>query len=122
MIMALNVHYGFAKLNKIRKKRALTVMFENDSLTERSEKFMKKMMHVVCSRKQSKEEMADGKLQNRVFTSYESFIDEKPFNGSIEHVLKHNYEADSQHASIEIRNEIKEKLRSAYRTVYNELF
>lgn len=116
--MVLKVHYGFARLNKIRKKRALTVMFENSVLTDRGEKFMKKMMNVVCSRDQSEEEIAEGKKQNRVFTTFESFIDEK-FNGDIEAVLEHNFQADSNHASIEIRNEIREKLRDAYKRVYN---
>ena len=118
----MKVHYGFAKLNKIKKKRALAVMFENDALTDRGEKFMKKMMYVVCSREQSEEEAKEGKLQNRVFTTFESFIKEKPFDGDIEAVLEHNFQADCNHASVEVREEIREKLRKAYRVVYSELF
>ena len=118
----MKVHYGFAKLNKIRKKRALTVMFENSGLTDRGEKFMKKMMHVVCSREQSKEEAEDSRYQNRVFTTYELFIDEKPFHGDIEAVLECNFQKDRNHASVEAREEIREQLRKAYRVAYSELF
>ena len=114
----MNVHYGFAKLNKIRKKRALTVMFENCALTERGEKFMKKMMHVVCLRRQTDAEVSEGKLQNRAFTSFEYFLDEKPFLGNIEHVLENNFIADENHATVEIREDIRVKLREAYKQIY----
>ena len=58
--------------------------------------------------------MADGKRQNRIFTEYSLFLDEKPINGSLEKCLLINSEADKNHVSKAMRERISEALRKAF--------
>lgn len=113
----LKVYYGWAKLGKIRKKRALSVMFENDAQgcrSDRGQRCLRTIQDTVIERYQTDEEMADGKRQNRIFTEYSLFIDEKPINGSLERCLLINSESDKNHVSKAVREKIAEALRRAF--------
>lgn len=114
---ALKVYYGWAKIGKVRKKRALSIIFENEKQGCRSDRGMRVLstiQNTVIERFQSDGEMADGKLQNRIFTEYSLFLDEKPINGSLEKILQINNEADKNHVSRAIRDRISEALRNAF--------
>ncbi|MGG7468704.1 hypothetical protein [Chryseobacterium arthrosphaerae] len=117
----LRVFYGVSKLNKILKKRALTVMFENDTcgLPEDNERKVSKWMHIVYVRFQTIDEKQDAIYRHKMFTTYQSFIDEKPWKGDFKAVLHNNYLADENHVSEKERLIIKEKLGHALRTFYD---
>lgn len=111
----LRVFYGWAKVNKIRKKEAISVVFEND--TQRDEKtmrFINKMMEVVYIRDQTDEEKFGIEKINRMFTEYSVFLSDKRFHGSLELALRSNSEDDRNNVSQEERELIKSKLRDHY--------
>lgn len=113
----LKVYYGWAKIGNVRKKRALSVMFENEMLgcrSERGQRCLRTIQDTVFERYQTDEEMTDGKSQNRIFTEYSLFIDEKPINGSLERCLFINSEADKNHVSKAMRERISEALRKSF--------
>jgi len=117
----LRVYYGVAKLNKIFKKKSLVVMFENctPGLAEERDKKVARWMHVVHIRSQTIEEKEDAIYKNRVYTTYNSFIDEKPWKGDWKAVLHNNFLADENHVSEKERLIIKEKLGQALRKYYD---
>lgn len=113
----LKVYYGWAKIGNVRKKRALSVMFENEKQgcrSDRGQRCLKTIQDTVFERYQTDEEMADGKRQNRIFTEYSLFLDEKPINGSLEKCLMINNEADKNHVSKAVRDKISDALRKAF--------
>jgi hypothetical protein len=113
----LKVYYGWSKIGNVRKKRSLSVMFENDAQgcrSERGQRCLKTIQDTVFERFQDEEEEKQGKLQNRIFTEYSLFLDEKPINGSLEKILQINSEADKNHVSQAIRDRISEVLRKAF--------
>ena len=112
----LKVYYGWAKINAVRKKRPLSVMFENDlsCRRDRGQRVLSATQDTVFVRYQDEEEMTDAKAQNRIFTGYDLFLDEKPFNGSLELLLESNSEADKNHVSKNMRERITEALRKAF--------
>lgn len=113
----LKVYYGWARIGGVRKKRALSVMFENEMLgcrSERGQRCLRTIQDTVIERYQTDEEMADGKRQNRIFTEYSLFIDEKPINGSLERCLLINREADKNNVSKDMSERISEALRNAF--------
>lgn len=113
----LKVYYGWARIGNVRKKRALSVMFENEMLgcrSERGQRFLRTMQDTVFERYQTDEEEKEGKRQNRIFTEYSLFLDEKPINGSLERCLLINSESDKNHASKAMRERISEALRKAF--------
>lgn len=116
----LKVYYGWSKLGKVRKKRSLCIMFENDlsCRKERGMRVLNTMMNSVIERYQDAEEAKEGRLQNRIFTKYELFLDEKPFYGSLSRLLSVNSEADRNHASKELRDRISDALRKAFTLEY----
>ena len=75
---------------------------------------MKTIQETVFERYQTNEEEKEGKLQNRIFTEYCMFLDEKPINGSLEKCLLINSEADKNHVSKTMRERISEALRKAF--------
>jgi hypothetical protein len=114
----LRVWYGFAKLTKKAvRKHELAIYFENE-YSHKNESWIEQKIHVVHVRNQTELESGDKVNSNRTFTKYGYFIDQKPFYGDIELVLDQNFKADSNHVSEEERSEIREKLRSAYYSVY----
>lgn len=113
----LKVYYGWARLGNVRKKRALSIMFENDKLgcrSDRGQRCLRTMQETVIERYQTEEEEKEGKLQNRIFTEYNLFLDEKPINGSLERCLFINSEADKNHVSKAMCDKIAEALRKAF--------
>lgn len=115
----LRVFYGWAKVNKIRKKEAISVVFENDSQREeRTMRFINKMMDVVYVRDQTDDEKKGVENAIRMFTEYSVFLSDKRFNGSLELALKSNSEADRNNVSEEERETIKTKLRDYFLTTH----
>ena len=113
----LKVYYGWSRIGNVRKKRALSVMFENDAQgcrSDRGQRCLKTIQETVFERYQTNEEEKEGKLQNRIFTEYCMFLDEKPINGSLEKCLLINSEADKNHVSKTMRERISEALRKAF--------
>lgn len=113
----LKVYYGWSRIGNVRKKRALSVMFENDAQgcrSDRGQRCLRTLQDTVIERYQTDEEMADGKRQNRIFTEYSLFLDEKPINGSLERCLLVNSDADKNNISKAIRDKISDALREAF--------
>lgn len=113
----LKVYYGWARIGGVRKKRALSVMFENEMLgcrSERGQRCLRTIQDTVFERYQTDEEEKEGKRQNRIFTEYSLFLDERPINGSLERCLLINSESDKNHVSKDMREKIAEVLRKAF--------
>jgi len=113
----LKVYYGWARIGNVRKKRALSVMFENEMLgcrSDRGQRCLRTLQDTVFERYQTDEEEKEGKRQNRIFTEYSLFLDEKPINGSLNKILQMNSDADKKHVSKEMRDKIAEALRKAF--------
>lgn len=113
----LKVYYGWARIGNVRKKRALSVMFENDAQgcrSERGQRCLRTIQDTVFERYQTDEEEKEGKRQNRIFTEYSLFLDEKPINGSLERCLLINSDADKNNVSKAVREKIVEALRRAF--------
>lgn len=113
----LKVYYGWARIGNVRKKRALSVMFENEMLgcrSERGQRCLRTIQDTVFERYQTDEEEKEGKQQNRIFTEYSLFLDGKPINGSLERCLLINSESDKNHVSKAMREKIAEVLRKAF--------
>lgn len=113
----LKVYYGWAKIGNVRKKRSLSVMFENEvqgCRSDRGQRCLQTIQDTVFERYQTEEEEMDARQQNRIFTEYCLFLDEKPIKGSLEKCLQINNEADRNHVSKAMRNRIEEALRKAF--------
>ena len=111
----LRVWYGWAKLNKIRKREAISVIFENGKQhPERTDNFIRKMQNTVYIRQQTDEEAKDAKGSNRMFTEYTIFMDDKAIRNSLDFALWVNNEADANNVSAKERAVIEAKLRTAY--------
>lgn len=113
----LKVYYGWAKIGNVRKKRALSVMFENEKQgcrSDRGQRCLRTIQDTIIERYQTKEEENEGRKQNRIFTEYSLFLDEKPINGSLDKCLLINNEADRNHVSKAIRDNISDALRKAF--------
>lgn len=113
----LKVYYGWARIGGVRKKRALSVMFENEMLgcrSERGQRCLRTIQDTVFERYQTDEEEKEGKQQNRIFTEYSLFLDEKPIDGSLQRCLLINSDADKNNVSKAVREKIVEALRRAF--------
>ena len=69
----LKVYYGWTRIGNVRKKRALSVMFENDAQgcrSDRGQRCLRTIQDTVFERYQTKDEEQDGRKQNRIFTPY----------------------------------------------------
>ena len=116
----LKVYYGFSKINKIQKREAIQVTFENEqgagSEGTRPGKTLRKLMNIVTERYQTEQEASDAPSHNRMFTSYFVFLDDKKINGSLKKALQVNSEADKNHISEKERKEIADKLKTSFIT------
>ena len=115
----LKVYYGWAKLGKVRKKEAISVIYENSvGVGEhyRMSKALKASQNSVYSRYQTNKEAEDAKLCNRIFTEFSVFMDDKHIAGSLERALKANSDADKNNVSSAERKKITELLRRAFLT------
>lgn len=113
----LKVYYGWARIGGVRKKPALSVVFENEMLgcrSERGQRCLRTIQDTVFERYQTNEEEKEGRQQNRIFTEYSLFLDERPINGSLEKCLQINNEADKNQISKVVREKIAEALRKAF--------
>lgn len=112
----LKVYYGWSRIGNVRKKRALSVMFENEiqgCRSDRGQRCLRTIQDTVIERYQTDEEEKEGSQQNRIFTEYGLFLDERPINGSLEKCLLINYEADRNHVTKAMRDRIADALRKA---------
>lgn len=106
--MALfRVFYGWAKINKIRKKEAISVIFENDGGFEKNDKKVKLYQNTVYTRFQTKDELKDAEQSNRTFTEYSIYLDDKQIKGSLKRALEVNFLADKNNVSEEVRKKIR---------------
>lgn len=115
----LRVWYGWAKLNKIRKREAISVIFENGKQSsERTDGFIRKMQNTVYVRYQTDEEAKDAVSKSRMFTEYNIFMDDKAIRNSLDFALWENSEADANNVSANERAVIEAKLRTAYMSAH----
>ena len=73
----LKVYYGWSRIGNVRKKRALSVMFENDAQgcrSDRGQRCLRTIQDTVIERYQTDEGMADGKRQNQIFMRISSWL------------------------------------------------
>lgn len=113
----LKVYYGWSRIGNVRKKRALSVMFENEiqgCRSDRGQRCLRTIQDTVFERYQTDEEEKEGKQQNRIFTEYSLLFDEKPVNGSLERCLLMNSESDRNNVSKAMRERISEALRKSF--------
>ena len=114
----LKVYYGWSKINKIQKREAIAVAFENEEgagwENSRSGKSLRKTMIVCYERYQTEEEMRDAPFQNRVFTVYNVFLDDKKIGGSLKKALADNASKDKNHVTKEEQKKITSALETAF--------
>lgn len=113
----LKVYYGWTKVNKIRKREAISVIFENESGAgehSRYSKTLHKLQDTVFVRYQTEDEAKDAAAHNRVFTEYSIFLDDKTINGDLQKALNANEEADKNNVSKEMSLEIRNALQRNY--------
>lgn len=111
----LRVFYGWAKVNKIRRKEAISVIFENDRGREGSTiRFISRMQKTVYVRDQTEKERIGADGSARMFSEYSIFMSDRKICNSLERALIVNFDADKNHLSIDERSAIKDKLRIAY--------
>lgn len=109
----LRVWYGWSKINKIQKKEAIEVIFEND-VCWRNEKAVSKWIKPVYCRYQTPEEAGDAKGAIRMFTVWYVFMDHKAVKWNLDAALRINYEADKNWVSESERKKIAKLLREDY--------
>lgn len=114
MAKLLRAFYGWAKINKIRKKEAISVIFENDGGFEKNEKKVKLYQNTVYTRFQTKKEMEDAEMSNRTFSEYSIFLDDKQIKGSLKKALEVNFLADKKNVAKEVREEIRRLLEKDF--------
>ena len=116
----LKVYYGWSKINAVRKKVSLSVVFENtlEARSERGQKTLSRIQETCYERFQDSKEMEQGSKQTRILTGYDMMFDDKHVDGSLNKILKANSEADKNHVSLTIRKEIEEALRTAFMRMY----
>ena len=115
-----NVYYGWSSINRIRKKVAISVIFENDDNyggLERRMKTVKRLQDTCYTRKQTVSEAEDGINCNRILTEYSMFLDDKQINGNLEKLLEANHQADINNVSEAVLIEIKEALRKSFKHI-----
>ena len=118
----LKVYYGWSKVNKIRKKVAISVVFENErniKFDERAQRTLRRLQDTVYERKQTIAEAEDGKKQNRIFTEYSLFLKDKPFFEDLDKLLDANRQADQYNVPEIELNKIEDALRKGFKKSEN---
>lgn len=113
----MKVYYGWAKLGKVRKKEAISVIYENSlgvGEHHRMNKALKASQNTVYWRYQTDKEAEDAKLSTRIFTEFSVFMDDKHIGGSLERALQANSDADKNNVSSAERKKIAELLRREF--------
>lgn len=114
----LRVFYGFRKLTpKIMRKPSILIIYEN-AFSYRNDSAIKRRIEIVHQRFQTDKESEDAETKNRMFSSYEYFINEKPWNANIEGILFDNFVAEENNVSLEEREVIRYKLREKISKFY----
>ena len=115
----LRVFYGWVKVGKIRKREAISVIFENDRMPEEKQmRSISKFQNTVFVRNQTDDEKLDAEHSNRIFTEYSVFLDDKAIKGSPQKALKANNVADRNNVSATVRKKIEDALRHAFMSVH----
>lgn len=110
----MKVFYGWAKLGKVRKREAISIIYENEvgvAGHHRMGKSLKTYQETVYERYQTDEEAKDSKFSNRIFTEFSIFLDDPKINGSLTRALYFNSMADKNNVSERVRKEIADKLK-----------
>lgn len=111
----LRVFYGWTKLNKVRKKEAISIIYENRKQNEEKvQRFISRAQNTVYVRNQTENEMKDGETSNRMFTEYSIRMDDRKIQGSLIRALNSNSEADKNNVSTKERKLIYDKLKTEY--------
>lgn len=113
----LRVFYGWAKLGKIRKREAISVIYENSvgvADHHRMGKLLSKAQHTVCWRWQTEGEAKDAESINRVFSEYSVFMDDKKIAGSLDAAIRANSLADQKNVCVAERTRIACELKKWY--------
>lgn len=115
----LKAYYGLLKLTKKAIRRpSIIVVFENGKSFKNVIR-INQMMKVLHIRNQTKQELIDAKVCNRMFTVYEMFLDDKKYNNDPEKAIEHNYMADKNHVSEQERIKIKKAIQSEIYAFYD---
>lgn len=70
----LKVYYGWAKIGNVRKKRSLSIIFENDlqgCRSDRGQRVLSYMQDTVIERYQTEAEEKDGRCNYELLFSYD---------------------------------------------------
>lgn len=111
----LRVFYGWAKLGKVRKREAISVIFENEALKEeKARRTVSMAQDTAYIRNQTDGEMKDSAGCNRCFTEFSIFLDDAYIKGDLDTALRINNEADKNNVQEKIRNDIETALRRMY--------
>lgn len=117
----LRVFYGWAKVNKIRKKEAISVIFENDRMPEeKTLKAIGKFQDTVYTRQQTDNEKMDAEHSIRMFTEYSIFMDDKEIKGSLKKALQINMDADRNNVGKKVLDEIAAQLHEHYMMLHRD--
>ena len=117
---ALKVFYGWSRINAVRKKISLSVVFENtlEARSKRGETTLSRIQETCYVRYQDEGEMESGRHASRIFTSFDLMLEDKPINGSLQRILQINSDADQYHVSAKEREKISEALKKAFLMKY----
>lgn len=111
----LRVFYGWAKLGKVKKREAISVIFENERQDERKvQRTISAAQETAYIRAQTELEANDAKNFNRRYTEFSIFLDDKKINGSVDAALRTNSEADKNNVKESERAKIADALKKMY--------
>lgn len=120
----LKVYYGWSKVNKVQKREAIAVVFENEQSAgwekSRSGKMLRKQMNICYEREQTELEMSDAPFHNRVFTTFYIFLDDRRIGGSLRKALSANSDADKNHVGDSERRKISQALEMAFLSLHRD--
>jgi hypothetical protein len=121
----LKVYYGVEKMNKIKHKPAICVLFENQSAfrfddkhTSYQERYVNRCMHLAYTRFQTAAEAAEAYKANQTFTGFSMFLDDNRFGNSLEKVLHFNSLVDDRNVGKSERDKIKMALYEKFKEIY----
>lgn len=120
----LKVYYGWCRLNKIRKRPALSVIFSNSvecAYSERAKNLLNKMQVTLYERYQTEAEAKDAVHSNRIFTEYNMFLDDKKINGHLDYLLEQNRRADRNNVKPAELDKIQESLMKGFKQAYRDI-
>lgn len=114
----LRVFYGLERLNKVIKKPAVCIIFENSQydLPEKNLSRVKKRMEIVYCRLQTELEKEDAQFKNRILTKYSMTFERYGYD--IDFLLNDNWLADENNVSKQERDKIKKALKNAINKRY----